>query len=123
MYKPTKARRRQPDSAVFDLTEMEQHAGEASALLKAMASPHRLMVLCNLMDREQSVGELLEEIPLSASALSQHLAVLRREGLVSTRREAQTIYYSLAQGPAKDVISVLHEGYCAPAKPHRSRSR
>lgn len=114
---------RHSDGDGFDLDQMEKHAGEASALLKAMASPHRLMVLCNLMDRELSVGELLEEIPLSASALSQHLGVLRREGLVSTRREAQTIYYSLAEGPAMEVISVLHEGFCAPAKPRRRRPR
>lgn len=111
---------RPPDGPAIDLADMEAHAGEASNLLKAMASPHRLMVLCNLMDRELSVGELLEEIPLSASALSQHLAVLRREGLVSTRREAQTIYYSIARGPAREIISVLHEGFCAPAKPRRS---
>lgn len=107
---PTKTR----DRAVLDLSEMEQHAGEASALLKAMASPHRLMVLCNLMDRECTVGELLDAIPLSASALSQHLAVLRKEGLVSTRRVSQTIYYSLLPGPAKDIISVLHADFCAP---------
>lgn len=109
------------EADAIDLAEMEKHAGEASALLKAMASPHRLMVLCNLMDRECSVGELLEDIPLSASALSQHLAVLRREGLVSTRRESQTIYYTLADGPANEIIAVLHDGFCTPP-PRKGRA-
>ena len=107
----------------IDLAEMEHHAGEASAFLKAMASPHRLMVLCNLMDGEHSVGELLDNLPLSTSALSQHLAVLRRQGLVSTRRAAQTIYYSLAPGPALEIISALHAGFCAPAKSRRAGCR
>ncbi len=122
MTASTKGRRKQQHATAFDLAEMEKHAGDASALLKAMASPHRLMVLCNLIDQERSVGELLEGIPLSASALSQHLAVLRHEGLVTTRRSAQTIYYALAPGPARDVISVLHAGFCAPAKPSRRQS-
>lgn len=96
----------------IDAATMEQHACEASALLKAMASPHRLLVLCNLMGGECSVRELLGRLPLSTSALSQHLAVLRRQGLVTTRRAAQTIYYALAPGPAQDIISVLHRSYC-----------
>lgn len=85
-------------------------------MLKAMAAPPRLMVLCNLVGGERSVGELLDEIPLSPSALSQHLAVLREEGLVSTRREAQTIFYSLASGPAMEIISVLHANFCPPRR-------
>lgn len=97
----------------IDLAEMEKHAGDASALLKAMASPHRLLVLCNLMGGERCVGDLLEKLPLSTSALSQHLAVLRREGLVQTRRAAQTIYYTLAPGPTAEIISILHSGFCA----------
>lgn len=104
----------------LDLVRMTRHAEEACGLLKAMASRPRLLVLCNLVDAERSVGELLERIPLSASALSQHLAVLRAQGLVTTRREAQTIYYALAPGPAVDVISVLHATYCAPRRSRRA---
>lgn len=107
----------------IDLGEMEHHAGEASAFLKAMASPHRLMVLCNLMDGEHSVGELRHKLPLSTSALSQHLAVLRRQGLVTTRRAAQTIYYTLAPGPALEIISALHTGFCVSPKSRRRGCR
>lgn len=105
----------------LDMTAMTRHAGEASTLLKAMASTPRLLVLCNLVDGERSVGELLEDIPLSPSALSQHLAVLRQEGLVRTRREAQTIFYTLSPGPAVDIISVLHATFC-PVRGTRRRS-
>lgn len=107
----------------IDVTEMTRHADDAAGLLKAMASPPRLLVLCNLAAGERSVGELLEEIPLSPSALSQHLAVLREENLVTTRREAQTIYYALAQGPAVDVIAVLHATFCAPRRARRRNRR
>jgi len=98
---------------------MTRHAGEASSLLKAMASTPRLLVLCNLVEGERSVGELLEEISLSASALSQHLAVLRQQGLVTTRRDAQTIYYALSAGPAVEIISVLHATFCPATMPRR----
>jgi len=77
-----------------------------------MASEHRLMVLCALVQGEMSVGQLMEMIPLAQSALSQHLAVLRRERLVATRREGQTVYYSLNPGPAVNVIRVLYDNFC-----------
>lgn len=93
--------------------EMGDHAAAASDLLKALANPHRLQVLCVLGDGELSVGALNKRIPLSQSALSQHLAVLRSDGLVQTRRESQTIFYSVAPGPALDVIRVLHAHYCS----------
>ena len=96
----------------IDALAMRRHAKGASALLQALSNEHRLMVLCVLADGENSVGSLNERIPLSQSALSQHLAVLREEGLVETRREAQTIYYRLASGPALDIIKVLHRHYC-----------
>jgi DNA-binding transcriptional ArsR family regulator len=96
---------------------MQEHAESASSLLKAMANPHRLLILCLLAEGELSVGTLNERIPLSQSALSQHLAVLRADGLVATRREAQTIYYSVQPGPALDVIRSLHAHYCG-VKPH-----
>ena len=96
----------------MDPESMKEHALEASRLLKALANESRLMVLCSLCEREMSVGELNARVPLSQSALSQHLAVLRRDGLVTTRREAQTIYYSVVDGPAAKIINTLHVIYC-----------
>jgi DNA-binding transcriptional ArsR family regulator len=93
--------------------DMEAHAESAARLLRAMANPRRLMILCALGEGELSVGTLNERIPLSQSALSQHLAVLREDGLVATRREAQTIYYQIRPGPALDVIRSLHGHLCA----------
>jgi len=93
--------------------EIRAHAAEAAALMKALGHEARLVVLCNLAEGERSVGELNELVQLSQSALSQQLARLRREGLVDTRREAQTIYYSLKPGPADRIIHLLHDIYCA----------
>lgn len=92
--------------------DMAEHAEEAANLLKALANANRLMVLCLLSEGEMSVGQLNEQVPLTQSALSQHLAVLRRDGLVRTRRDAQTVYYSAVPGPAADLIAVLHRTYC-----------
>lgn len=78
-----------------------------------MANPQRMLVLCHLADGEQSVGALQEKLQLSQSALSQHLAKLREGALVATRREAQTVFYSLPQGPVRAVMATLHEIYCA----------
>ena len=99
----------------FDLEAMHAHAGDAAQLLKALANERRLQVLCLLAGGERSVGELQGLLDLGQSALSQHLAVLREEGLVLTRRDAQTILYSLAPGPAAAVMETLHGIYCAPA--------
>lgn len=92
---------------------MRKSACDAARLLKAMANENRLMVLCTLADGELSVGEINELVDLSQSALSQHLAVLRREGLVNTRRESQTIYYSIASDEARGLIDYLYETYCS----------
>ncbi len=102
-----------PVAPVAEVSELAAHASAAAALLKAMANPHRLLVLCLLGEGELSVGALNEAIPLSQSALSQHLAVLREDGLVVTRRASQSIYYRVAPGPARDVIRVLHAHFCA----------
>lgn len=91
---------------------MRAHAADASRLLKALANEKRLMLLCLLAEGERSVSELNARLDLSQSALSQHLAILRDDGLVTTRREAQSIYYGLAQGPAQRVIDTLHDIYC-----------
>lgn len=94
--------------------EMARHAEQAAQFLKLMANPHRLMVLCHLLDEELSVSELNQHLPLSQSALSQHLAVLRNSGLVTTRRDQQTIYYSLASGKVHAVMEVLYQQFCRP---------
>ena len=99
--------------------QMARHADEAAGLLKALAHPARLLVLCQLVEGECSVGELQPITGLSMSALSQHLAVLRELELVSTRRESQTIYYSLADGPAVGVLDALHAAYCATGRSGR----
>lgn len=97
---------------VGDLHDLARHAEAAEALLKALANRSRLMVLCALHEGELSVGELNERVPLSQSALSQHLATLRRAELVDTRRDAQTIYYRLSEPLVGAVIAVLHAHYC-----------
>lgn len=103
-------------SSAFDPAEMVAHASEAARLLKTIGNEHRLMILCALSEGELSVGSLNERVPLSQSALSQHLAVLREDGLVTTRREAQSIHYQAADGPALEVIRVLHRLYCCGRK-------
>jgi len=95
-----------------DPERMQQHAAAAAELMKALGNEARLMVLCSLAAGERSVSELNEHVLLSQSALSQQLARLRAQGLVTTRRESQTIYYSLAPGPAKRVIQLLQDIYC-----------
>lgn len=98
----------------IDFGAMRQNASDAVRLLKSLANESRLMVMCVLADGEISVGNLNDRIDLSQSALSQHLAILREQGLVRTRRESQTIYYSLADTEAIDLIHKLHELFCSP---------
>ncbi|MEH6346664.1 MAG: metalloregulator ArsR/SmtB family transcription factor [Bermanella sp.] len=93
--------------------ELKVHAQEAAQLLKALANENRLMILCSLTEQELNVSQLNERLNLSQSALSQHLAWLRREGLVQTRRDAQTIYYSLQGTKAEQVIKALQGIFCA----------
>lgn len=102
------------DLARFDLALFEESAGRAAALLRLLGNEKRLMVLCQLADEELSVGELQRRVSLSQSALSQHLALLREEGVVSTRRESQTIYYSIADHSALRIIETLAELFCPP---------
>jgi DNA-binding transcriptional ArsR family regulator len=96
----------------MDFTTMQKNAADAVSLLKGLANESRLMIMCVLAEGEVSVGQLNRRINLSQSALSQHLAVLRDQGLVKTRRESQTIYYRLAETPAMNVIELLHDVYC-----------
>ena len=91
---------------------MQEHAAEAAGIMKALGNESRLMILCLLAEGERSVGELNDVIPLSQSALSQQLARLRQQGLVETRRQSQTVFYRLADGPADKIIHLLHDIYC-----------
>lgn len=86
----------------------------ASDLLKAISNPNRLCILCNLLGSEQSVGELVKKGNLSQSALSQHLARLREQGIVKTRKEQQTVYYSIASKEVREIIGTLKNLYCVP---------
>ena len=91
---------------------MRRNAGKAAAMLKMLSHEARLAVLCELVDGERSAGALVDASGLSQSALSQHLAKLREEGLVATRRDGQTVYYRLTDGKTARIIEVLHEIYC-----------
>lgn len=92
--------------------DLRVHATKAARMLKTLSSESRLMILCALEVREYSVTELHQQIGLSQSALSQHLATLRREGMVKTRRESQVIFYSLSQTDTTRIIEVLSDLYC-----------
>lgn len=96
------------------IAALDAKAEQASRLLTALANPKRLMVLCNLINGERSVGELAEIAGISQSALSQHLGKMRALELVETRREGQTIYYRLASPAAREVIETLYRVFCAP---------
>jgi ArsR family transcriptional regulator, virulence genes transcriptional regulator len=95
-----------------ELADLAEHAGAAAALLKQLANPHRLMILCTLGEGELSVGELNVRVPLSQSALSQHLASLRTSGLVATRKERQSVFYRLQGEESIRIIEVLKQLYC-----------
>jgi DNA-binding transcriptional ArsR family regulator len=103
-----------PARPEIDPDELEAHVDRAAAMLRSMGSKRRLLVLCNLVHGEKSVGELQRIIGLSQSALSQHLAVLRRMKLVQVRRSAQTIYYRLAGREVAAILATLYGIYCAP---------
>ena len=92
--------------------EMNGHATAAAALLKALAHPERLMVLCQLVEGEKGVGELLAHSQLGQSAFSQQLSVLKRHGLIRSRKVSQQIYYSLVSEAAADVLGALQTHFC-----------
>jgi DNA-binding transcriptional ArsR family regulator len=100
------------DKPRLDFEAMKRNASDAVNLLKGLANESRLMIVCVLAEGELSVGQLNQRIQLSQSALSQHLAVLREQGMVQTRRESQTIYYRLADTTAINIIELLHDVYC-----------
>lgn len=102
---------------------MEAAADSASDLLKALANRHRLLIVCQLIDGERSVGDLAEFLGLRDSTVSQHLALLRKDGLVIARRDAQTIYYSIASDPAREILTALYRVYCTPTSGNSSQKK
>jgi ArsR family transcriptional regulator, virulence genes transcriptional regulator len=96
----------------IQLDLMQQSAHQAADLLKALANRHRLLLLCFLADGEKSVGQLAQVLGLRPSTMSQHIALLRRDRIIVGRREGQTIWYRLAEGPAAGVMQALHDAYC-----------
>jgi DNA-binding transcriptional ArsR family regulator len=99
----------------IDIEDMLSAADEASGLLKALANRHRLIIICQLIDAERSVGELAELLQIRDSTVSQHLALLRKDGLVTARRDGQTIWYSICSAPARELVRTLYRAYCGPA--------
>ena len=97
---------------------MEAAADQASDLLKALSNRHRLLIICQLIDGERSVGDLAAFLGLRNSTVSQHLALLRKDGLVAARRDAQTIYYSIASDPAREVLKTLYQRLLRAAESH-----
>jgi DNA-binding transcriptional ArsR family regulator len=97
------------------ITDMLAAADQASALLKALANRHRLIIVCQLTEKEHSVGELAALLNIRDSTVSQHLALLRKDGLVTARRDGQTIWYSIGSAPARELVRTLNRVYCAPA--------
>ena len=105
------------DATEIGMEELQRHAADASRLLRMMSNERRLLVLCLLaMHNEMSVGAIAERVGLSQSALSQHLALMREDGLVATRREGTVIHYRLADERAGKVLRLLHDLYCPDLK-------
>jgi DNA-binding transcriptional ArsR family regulator len=100
-----------------DAKRMAEHAREASELLKALAHEGRLLILCDLLHGEKSVGELEALLSKRQASVSQQLARLRLEGLVSTRRDGRTIYYAIANDRVRSIIGTVYASFCAPGGP------
>jgi ArsR family transcriptional regulator, virulence genes transcriptional regulator len=102
-------------SKTFNSRAMEKAATEVAGILRALANERRLMILCKLVEwGEGTVNSLAETVGLSQSALSQHLAIMREEGLVTYRRQSQTLWYRIADTRIKNVLATLHKLYCNP---------
>ena len=98
----------------IEASVMSLAAEQAAELLKSLANRHRLLIVCQLIEGERSVGELAEFLAIRDSTVSQHLALLRKDGIVAARRDGQTIWYSISSEPARDVLATLYRIYCAP---------
>ena len=109
----TQAVRRSKPAANSGIAALEYKAAEAAQLLKLLANENRLLILCRLaLVREMSVNDLADAVDLSQSALSQHLAKMREDGLLATRREAQTVFYRIADPNAARLLALLKNIYC-----------
>ena len=96
----------------IDFAAMADNVEQAEQMLKILANKNRLMILCSLQDGEMSVSELNEAVPLAQSALSQHLAALRKAQIVATRRESQTIYYRVVDENVVSILATLYDLFC-----------
>ncbi len=102
-----------------DPATMRDQADRAAEFLKSLGNRHRLLILCQLLDSERSVTDLAQFLAIRDSTVSQHLALLRRDGLVKARRDGQTIWYSINSDPAREVLAALYRGFCAPLEADR----
>lgn len=110
---PVRSVRRSKVGGDIGIDQLVRKAGEAARMLKLLANENRLLILCRLVVAgEMSVGELAGVVELSQSALSQHLAKMREDGLVATRREAQTVFYRIADPNAERLLALLKDIYC-----------
>ncbi|MGB3490446.1 MAG: metalloregulator ArsR/SmtB family transcription factor [Xanthobacteraceae bacterium] len=107
----------------IDPVVMRNAANDASELLRALSNHHRLLILCQLIDGEKSVGQLAEFLGVRDSTTSQHLALLRRDRIITGRRDGQTVWYRISSQPAQDIVQVLYGVYCAGSKPRRTKRR
>lgn len=105
----SRTRSRKPD---ISIEAMQRHADEAVAVLKALGSTNRLMLLCQMLEGERSVNELADALGLAQSVVSQHLSLLRRDGLVAGRRDGQSIYYAISDERVHALMDRLFELYC-----------
>lgn len=119
VIKPHRLPQLSKGNVTVKVADLQKSADRATSLLKAMSNSSRLLILCQLAEGEKSVGELVRLVGLSQSGLSQHLALLRRKGIVATRREAQSIFYSLASMEAEAVMATLYQVFCAKATARR----
>ena len=103
-----------PPAEALDIDALRAHADEAVAMLKVLGNADRLLLLCQMAEQERTVGELEQLTGISQPTLSQQLGVLRREGLVSTRREGKFIWYQLADDRALQLMQTIHQLFCAP---------
>ena len=106
----------QPNDPLLDIQQLRSNADAAEQLLKALSNPDRLLLLCQLSQGELNVSELENLLGIQQPTLSQQLAVLRREGLVETRREGKQIYYRICSPAALAVINTLYQHFCAGAE-------
>lgn len=110
-------------SMKVDVSQMQAAADQASDLLKSLANRHRLMIVCQLIDGERAVGELAAFLGTRDTVVSQHLALLRKDGLVKTRRDGQIIWYAISSPAARELVRTLYRIFCAPAAACAPRRR